>query len=802
MEEGARRINKLYRSSLRWVAGAGLFIIALLLLRLLPHAPLREIAPTSAVIYAKGGELMRLSLAPDDQYRIWAPLSEIDPRLVEAVQLYEDRWFYWHPGVNPVALGRALTSTYGNGAPQGASTITMQLARRIYGIRSQQPIGKLKQIAAALWLELRYSKQELLEAYLNLAPYGGNIEGVATASLIYFHKRTAHLSLPEILTLAIIPQNPRKRGGMQRQRLTAGITQAATQLQDPRDEARRRLAQLWLKEHPELLIYKDELDATQTLYGTISMPFLAPHATDYLLRSRRSGEIWSSIELRQQATLERILGQFVASRRGSGVSNASAMLIDRQSGEVRALVGSANYFDATINGQVNGSLAKRSPGSTLKPFIYALGLDQGLIHPMTMLKDAPTNFGPFSPENFDGRFVGPIASQLALIRSRNVPAVALMAKLSKPGLYEFLQQAGVSKMASKRHYGLALALGGGELTMEELARLYLMLGNGGVIKPLSYVSSVVNTQAANSFEGSRQAQEKPQRMLSDEAAFITLQMLQDNPRPDSGEPAHPPVAWKTGTSWGFRDAWSIGIFSRYVLLVWVGNFDGAGNPAFVGVQTAAPLFFRIVDSLRLQAPDTAQPVAKQPLNVKRVDVCRASGDLPNAFCSDVTSTWFIPGKSPIKVSNLHRAVRIDSRTGQATCNDGRFSRTEIYEYWPTDMQRLFREAGMPRRQPPAEIECDRKGIRGLGDDTLRITVPGTAAAYTLRLSKMMPIVLRANAVNAHQDLFWFANGGLIGKARASDTINWLPDTAGHYQIRVIDKEGRSDGREVEVEFIP
>jgi penicillin-binding protein 1C len=798
MGEGSKQAAKWYRPSRRWMIGAGLLVVTLLLLRILPHAPLSSIAPTSAAIYARNGELMRLSLAPDDQYRIWAPISEIDPRLVEAVLLYEDRWFYWHPGVNPVAIGRALNSTLGSGVRQGASTISMQLARRMYGIRSQQPLGKLKQMAAALWLELRYSKREILEAYLNLAPYGGNIEGVATASLIYFHKRAIHLSLPEILTLAIIPQNPTKRGGMQRQ--TAANRYSS--LPEPRDQARRRLAQLWLQEHPELQNYKNELKAPQRLYGTSNMPFLAPHATDYLLRSQRSGEIWSSIELRQQAALERIINQFIANHGGAGVNNASAMLIERQSGEVRALVGSSNYFGSAIDGQVNGTLAKRSPGSTLKPFIYALGMDQGLIHPMTMLKDAPARFGPFSPENFDGRFVGPISAQLALIRSRNVPAVALMAQLSKPSLYEFLQQAGVAKMASERHYGLALALGGGELTMEELGRLYLMLGNGGVLKPLSYTRTTSSADASGTSEDAGTQSGASRRLLSEEAAFLTLQMLQENPRPETGEPSRPAVAWKTGTSWGFRDAWTVGIFGRYVLLVWVGNFNGAGNPAFVGVQTAAPLFFRIVDGLRLQTPDASVPIARQAENVKRVDVCRASGDLPNAFCTDLVPTWFIPGKSPIKVSNLHRAVQIDSRTGQATCSQGPFTKTEIYEYWPTDMQKLFRDAGMPRRQPPAEIVCDQSDMRASGGGSVTITAPATSATYTLRLSKTAPIILSASAVNARQDLFWFANGGLIGKARAGDSINWLPATPGNYQIRVIDQDGRSDGREVAVEFVP
>ncbi|AMP09746.1 penicillin-binding protein 1C [Collimonas arenae] len=775
----------------RILLGVALAALLLIGLRLWPHASLRAAVSTSTAVYAKDGELLRLALAPDEQYRLWVPLSDIDPHLAQAVQLYEDRWFYWHPGVNPVALGRAVSSTYGGGTRLGASTITMQLARRLYGIQSQNVGGKLQQLGAALWLEARYSKREILEAYLNLAPYGGNIEGVAAASLIYFHKRAEHLTLPEILTLAVIPQNPSKRGGMSR--LGGGLQQEKT-----RDQARKRLAEIWLDKHPEARRYKADLEARVPLYSTGSVPFLAPHVSDYLLRTKPAGEIWSSIDLPLQGTLERILGQFVANHRGVGVNNAAAMLIDRRSGEVRSVVGSANYFDPAIDGQVNGTQAKRSPGSTLKPFIYGLGLDQGLLHPMTILKDAPTTFGPFSPENFDGRFVGPIAAQDALVRSRNIPAVALASKLTQPSLYEFLQQAEVSRLASEKHYGLALALGGGELTMEELARLYLMLGSGGVLRPLHY-----DWQAPDVPQG----HEEHKRLLSEEAAFITLQMLQTNPRPDTGEPGAPAIAWKTGTSWGFRDAWTAGVFGNYVLLVWVGNFDGSGNPAFVGVQTAAPLFFKIVDSMRAQRLDSGAVAQPVPANVKRVEVCRASGDLPNDLCTDRVQTWFIPGKSPIRISNLHRAVKIDSRTGLATCEDGPFTRTEVFEFWPTDMQRLFREAGMPRRQPPVQPDCGGQAMQqikqqSMDDDGPSIISPNSGATYTMQLSKMTPIALRANATSAQDMLFWFANGGLIGKARAADSVGWLPGAPGRYQLRAIDQEGRADSREVEIEFVP
>lgn len=764
----------------RWWIAAGLLLAALAVLRLWPHPPLRASVPSSTALYAKDGELLRLALASDEQYRLWVPIGEIEPRLVEAVLLYEDRWFNWHAGINPVALLRAAVTTYSGGSRQGASTITMQLARRLYRIQSQTVGGKFRQVLAALWLETRYGKREILEAYLNLAPYGGNIEGVGAASLIYFHKRARQLTLPEVLTLAVIPQNPRKRGGMSPEKNKRGELAVA----------RERLWQSWSQSHKDAAKYKADIQAPITLATTASLPFRAPHLADYLLRSRRDPEVWSTLDMRMQTTVERILAQFIDNRRGQGISNASAMLLDRESGEVRALVGSADYFNGDIDGMVNGTQAKRSPGSTLKPFIYGMALDQGVLHPLTVLKDAPTAFGPFSPENFDGRFVGPITAQDALVRSRNVPAVVVASKLKQPGLYEFLQSAGIGKMASEKHYGLALSLGGGEVTMEELARMYLMLANRGIMLPLQYEKTPVK--------------EKPgvaeKRLLSEEAAFITLQMLKTNIRPDTGDTAVPAVAWKTGTSWGFHDAWTAGVLGKHVLIVWVGNFDNSSNTAFIGIKTAAPLFFKIVDSLRAQRLDGPEPDRPLPQNVTRVEVCTASGDLPNDLCKDRTSTWFIPGKSPIRISRLHREVKIDTRSGNPTCENGPHVRMEVYEFWPSDMQRLFREAGMPRRQPPPMPAC-AKTDNEPGDAPL-ITSPNRGATYTVQLSKMTPIALRASAAATEQTLYWFANGGLVGKSKGGEGLNWVPGGPGRYQLRVIDQHGRADVREVEVEFVP
>lgn len=765
---------------LRWVppwarrlgAIAAVPLLLLVGLRLAPHPALRSIAPVSTALYARDGSLLRLSLASDEQYRVWTPLEQIDPRLCEAVQLYEDRWFAWHPGINPAALVRAAWATGSGSARIGGSTLTMQLARRVYGIDSGTAGGKLRQIGAALWLEARYGKRELLEAYLNLAPYGGNIEGVGAASLIYFHRRAEQLTLPQVLTLAVIPQNPRKRGAARRP--ASGQALAV---------ARARLWRRWHAAHPASQPPADGPDA-QLLASMAQLPFRAPHLTDRLLREQRSGEVWTGLDLHAQGALERAVSQYVQENRGIGMQNASALLLDTASGEVRALVGSANYFDKTIDGQVNGVEAKRSPGSTLKPFIYGLALDQGLLHPLTILKDAPTTFGPFSPENFDGRFIGPVSVQDALIRSRNIPAVAVANRLKNPSLYGFLQQAGVSKLASEQHYGLAVALGGAEVTMDELARMYLMLANRGRLLPVSYGRAQDGAHA-----------EAPQ-LLSPEAAFIVLQMLDANPRPDTGEPAAPAVGWKTGTSWGFRDAWTAGIFGRYVLVVWIGNFDGSGNPAFVGVKAAAPLFFRIVDSLRGAGLDVPVPRQAPPENVARIEVCRASGDLPNDLCPERATTWFIPGKSPIRVSQLHRAVQVDVATGEPTCAHGPGTRTDVYEFWPTDMQRLFRDAGMPRRQPPPLPDC---GLDPAGDGPT-IASPTDGATYTVRLSQPVPLALRANALSSSTALYWSANGGLLGKSRAGEALAWTPAQPGHYVLRVVDGAGRSDSREVQVEF--
>jgi penicillin-binding protein 1C len=767
------------------IAGV-LLALLLALLRLWPHAPLSETVGSSRAVYARGGELLRLTLAADEQYRLWVPLERISPTLIDAVLLYEDRRFYAHPGVNPAALVRSAWRIASGERRQGGSTLTMQLARRLYGIDSRTAGGKVAQIAAALWIEARHGKREILEAYLNTAPYGGNIEGVQAASLIYFRKDAARLSLPEALTLAVIPQNPVKRIAERGRN---------TELQ----AARERLWALWAERDPAARQHAPDAQLVLSAQSRGSLPFLAPHLTDMLLAQPRSDagvaapvEIRATLDLRMQSTLERVMAQYLRTHADVGMNNASALLLDAATMQVRALIGSADWHDDAIAGQVNGTQAKRSPGSTLKPFIYALALDQGLLHPKTMLKDAPTAFGPYTPENFDHRFAGPLSAQEALIRSRNVPAVAVAAKLSKPGLYDFMRLAGVQKLQSESHYGLALVLGGGEVTPEELAGLYGTLANGGIAQRLRYTEPAPDERPA-----------QPLRLLSEEASFITLDMLRQTPRPDTTLPARPAIAWKTGTSWGFRDAWTAGVFGRHVLVVWVGNFDGSSNPALVGVDAAAPLFLRMVDALRAERLDPGEVAVTQPANLRQVEVCAATGGLPDALCPVRTRTWFIAGKSPIQVSNLHRAVWVDETTGKVVCGPQPNARQQVVEQWGSDMRRLFRQAGLPRASVPAD-GCEQKDA-GAPEAAPLISSPLRGVRHTLRVAKPEPLVLRAEAAAGTQTLYWFADDALVGRAAPGEGIAWMPDLAEsgrRYVLRVVDDQGRAESREVIVDIAP
>jgi penicillin-binding protein 1C len=761
---------------IKWFSITLVFLLVSMpaIIYLLSLPPLMEGYSYSQAVYDNRQQLLRLTLSRDEQYRLFTPLSKLPKQLIQATLLQEDQYFHWHIGVNPFSLMRASLQTYITKTRRmGASTITMQVARLRYGMNSKTVTGKLLQMLRALQLEAHYSKNEILEAYLNLAPYGNNIQGAGAASLIYFGKPVAALSLPEVLTLVVIPQNPAKRSP---DRLVL-------------QTARGVLYERWLRLHPLDENKRSLLNLPLQMRSVHDTPFIAPHLVNQMLVEHPDDrEIKTTLDGRLQKTIEQVTRQYIARKAGVGVNNAAVMLIDTRTMETKALLGSTQFANTQIQGQIDGTRTKRSPGSALKPFIYALAIDQGLIHPFTMLKDVPHSFGSYNPENFDNDFVGPVKAKDALILSRNIPAIYLAEHLNHPSLYDFLQQANVTHLKSEKYYGLALVLGGAELSMQELVSLYAVLANHGMWHPLKFNSNDLDTPG------------KP--LLSPEASFLVLDMLAETSRPQQAA-THTqglPVAWKTGTSSGYRDAWTVGVAGPYVLAVWIGNFNNQGNTAFIGKEIAAPLFFEITAALQQQyGLISTSAVNDANLHLTKVDVCKASGMLPNHHCPETEKTWFIPGKSPIKIDTIHREVAINNKTGLRACTFDQNTRFEVFEFWSSDLLEIYKRAGMQRRTPPAiDPQCTYSSKIGVGFAP-QIMSPQSQVSYIYRLDAAQTTQLPLTAVvDADvKTLYWFLNETFLGQSARDKSFMWNIKP-GHYVLRVVDDYGRSDARSVSV----
>jgi penicillin-binding protein 1C len=758
--DGAHLIRSVIQAA--WVRSLALLgMTAWIVWLVLPKPPLLDGTSFSQCVRDRNGTLLRVTLTADQKFRIWTPLREISPELIDATLRYEDKYYARHPGVNPIALVRAaLDLARLHRVTAGGSTITMQLARLRFHLRTRTLSGKLTQIIRAIELERHYSKREILEAYLNLAPYGRNIEGIGAASQIYFDKRADRLTGPEAIALSVIPQSPTRRA-LFADRDNHSVNAAQNNWYD-----RARIDQQFSSREFRARIQTER-------------KFFAPHFVQQVLENEKGREqIVTTLDLERQQLIERRVSDYVAANVNRGFQNAAVFLLDFRTMDVLAQLGSADFGKIDINGQVDGTRSPRSPGSTLKPFVYALALEQGLIQPLSILADAPRSFGEYNPENFDREFLGPIRACDALARSRNVPAVELASKLSHPALYEFLRKADVKLPQPESFYGLALPLGGAEVSMQDLVRLYATLANNGELRPLRYAA--------------RDPISKGRRILSPEAAFLTLEMLRNVPRPEmncADAAGSAPVFWKTGTSHGFRDAWSIAVFDHYVLAVWIGNFDGRGNPAFVGRTAAAPLLFQIIDSLRASWPEPNEPHLPPPgANLKRVEVCAVSGDLPEPSCTQHIEGWFIPGVSPIKTCSIHREVLVDVASGlRVPIDDGtRELRREVYEFWPSDLLALFERAGVPRKSPPPFLPGTGTDLLARNGQAPHIVASGREIVFAS--SATMP--LRAKTDGDVREIYWFADKTFIGKCDAKDSLSWK-SSPGQYELTALDDHGRS-----------
>jgi penicillin-binding protein 1C len=533
--------------------------------------------PKSTSIYDNKQHLVSLKLSSDGFLRIPLKNEEISPDMKKILLAYEDKYFQQHFGINPLSILRALWSNLKNHQKIGASTITMQVARMMH----HQPrtlSQKLIEMFQALQLELNYSKEEILTFYLNNAPYGGNIEGFASASFRYFNLKPSSLSLSQIAYLTSIPKNPNAN----RPKKNRNITNIKNKLLT-------RIYKLGLLSEIDYLRAKEEHISSSIK----NLPHQIPHITAQI---NKEGDIFTTINMKLQKQIEKILYKEVEETKKFSIYNASVLVIENKSMNIVAYVGSSDFYDKQHGGQNDGVRAVVSPGSTLKPLVYAKALEEGLITPLKKIYDVPLFIDGYKPTNYAKEYLGEVTASEALQLSLNIPAVELDRLLHEKSLYFLLKQANIKTLTqAKKHYGSALTLGGWGISLKENAQLFAMLANGGIYQEASFFKN---------------HSKKSKRILTKESSYLISNILADAPRLSFSSSWEymknmPRIAFKTGTSAHAKDMLTIGYTSKYTVAVWYGNFSGEASKHYqhtyaTGLKIASPTLFKIFKKLGQQ----------------------------------------------------------------------------------------------------------------------------------------------------------------------------------------------------------
>jgi len=534
---------------------------------------LEEAKATSVTVVDRDDRLLRAFTTTAGNWRLPIDPKDVDPHYLKMLFAFEDKRFYSHHGVDPKAVLRAVGQLIRHGRlVSGGSTLTMQVARLLDGKHERTASGKLRQMARAINLERKLSKTEILKLYLRLAPFGGNLEGVRAASLAYFGKEPRRLSLGEAALLVALPQSPEQR------RLDRNPEAAR--------RARDRVLARAVAAHVITAADAARAKTERVVKARYAFPMFAPHLTETQVADHPKETIIKlTLDRTLQASLEKLAAE-QARLIGDKVS-AAIVVADHQTGEILAEVGSAGYMDAGRQGAVDMATAVRSPGSTLKPFIYGLAFEAGLAHPETLIDDRATRFGTYAPKNFDENFHGTVSIREALEQSLNIPAVRVLARVGPGKLVGRFRRAGVdARFPDKSEPTLAMALGGTGLTLEEMTQLYASLARGGDSIALVHRFD----ERARAFAATRV---KPlvnaHRLMSPLAAWYVTDVLKDAPPPPNAKGGR--FAYKTGTSYGYRDAWAIGYDGQYVVAAWVGKPDNSSVPGILGRTAAAPILF-------------------------------------------------------------------------------------------------------------------------------------------------------------------------------------------------------------------
>lgn len=751
----------------------GLLILATLLFTyfIIPFSSPFFDTDYSQIIKDENGKILRVFLNNNEQWCLPPEDSITTPqKLEDAVICFEDNYYKWHIGINPVSVFRAM---YQNISKRkiisGASTITMQIAR-IRKQRERTLLNKSIEMLEALKIELYYTKKEILKLYLNHAPYGGNIKGYRAASHRYFDKSPQKLSWAEAATLAVLPNAP---GMVSPEKDNKRLEQKRNFLLNKlykKNKIDKKTYQLAILEPSPNRIYRFKIRA--------------PHLTQKIHSDNTDTKIIeTTINTDIQDYTEFLCKQHIAYLRRKGVQNGAALVLETKSGKVKAYVGSQNFFDFDGLGQVNGILAPRSSGSILKPFLYALSIDDGIIIPQTLIKDVPTYFDAFSPHNADEKYNGIVSAKEALIRSLNIPAVRLLNTYGVYRFYSFLNYAGISSLFRPADdYGLPLIIGGAEVTMWDMAMLFRGLGNNGKFSNSYYLKKdSLNNKKTTS------------QLISSGACYLTLDMLKELKRPGSEYywqefQNQLPIAWKTGTSYGHKDAWAIGVTPEWTIAVWIGNFDGEGNVNIAGAKSAGPLLFDIFNSLPHNPK--LKWFEKNEFDFKQVNICKETGFLAGPYC-DKTEMVDVPvNMLPLRLCPFHKNIYVNKDETNTVCSwcweEGYHAKHFLV--YPTDVIYQLKKRGqLLENIPPHNPKCTKKSNLKPIDfiypkDSARIWLPRDFN------NKYQKLIARLAHTSPKKTVFWYIDNIYLGDTK-NKHVKAIEINQGWHDLQVTDEDG-------------
>ncbi len=743
--------------------------------------PFRIDVSYSPVVEARDGTVLHTWLAKDEQWRIKASLDEIAPEFTKAIIYKEDKYFYSHPGVNLFAVCRAFfNNLFHLKRTSGASTISMQVVRMLHP-ESRTYFNKCIEMFRAEQLELHHSKKEILELYCNLLPYGGNIQGIKTASLLYFNKTPDKLSLAEATALTIIPNRPNS--------LVPGKNNAAIIAERNK----------WLKNFKSENLFADVIVDDALNEPLTATRHHAPHAVPQFAwrlhkKNLSQTQLRSTLDKNIQQKTKTIVSNYAAQLKAQNINNAAVIIINNKTHEVMAYIGSPSFEDRAHFGEVDGVQALRSPGSTLKPLLYGLSFDAGLITPKTILEDVPLNIAGYAPENYDMQFRGNVTAEDALKNSLNIPAVELLNQLGLKNFLTKLTVAGFNDTWRNRNKeGLSLILGGCRIRLDELTALYSAFANNGKYYPLKWTmddSSISKNSASHSVT-----------VLSPGADYMLTQILTTLHRPDLPNAYYiaeniPKIAWKTGTSYGRKDAWSVGYNKTYTIGVWIGNFSGEGVPDLSGASVATPLLFKLFNAIDY---DPSNEWVQPPKDLSFRLVCAKTGRIPNDFCNDQVMDYYIPGISTNEKCNHLKEVFVSADEKYSYCTSclpaGGY-KEKLFQNITPKLATWYKMNHIAYQKIPKHNPSCTRDFNGYAPV---ITSLNNGMVYIIMDKQQQQLTLSCAASNDVTQVYWYVNDKFLSAANPQQKIFFNPASS-NIKISCADDKGRNTNIEIKVKF--